>query len=357
MRTSLKRFAVLIASLPTALGAPAFSAAAAGPESGLTVPEASARADAPSQGSPGEVLARVNGTAITRAEVDRSIRVFLAQNRLSHELSPEARRKAEEAALEQLIVTRILYQTGLALSVDDLGRQIGEKISRIRNKFPTPKAYEDALRASDLSDLDAREVVRNDLVVSNLLEREIVGKVTVSDRELELFYQRNLDKFRKPAGTRLAQILVGVSPQALVEEKLQAREKAEKIRTRLAAGEEFAALAQSESSCPSNEQGGDLGVFEEGSMIPEFAQATASLKPGEVSQVFETQDGYHLVKLTERVNASVITFDQAKERIGAYLKEVGSQRAINEYVAELKKKARIEYAALKTTTPANRDDR
>lgn len=345
MRMNMKKFAVAILTFVVVLGNQAVFAFEAEPEAVEPKAEVPAKLEAASQTLPGDVLARVNGSAITRAEVDRVIRIFIAQSRVSHELSPEARTQAEEAALEQLIATRLLYQTGLKQETMNLDKQIADKVNQEKTKFATPAAYEAALKANNLTGLDAREIVANDIVVANLLDREVIGKIVVSAAEIKTFFDQDKEKFTKPESVRLSHILIGVELQATAEEKQKAREKVESIHNKILAGADFADIAKAESSCPSKEQGGDLGIFEKGEMIPEFEKATDILKPGEISQVVETRDGFHVLKLVEKKNASVEKFEDARDKIEYYLKQIKTQQAVTDYVAELRKMAKIEMTA------------
>jgi len=338
MRMAMLKIALCLL-LPTVLWTQAGSAFGAGSETagfGTSAPAA-----------PGDVLARVDGIPITRAEVDHAIRLFLAQTRASHDLAPETRREAEDAALEQLITTRLLYRNGTKLEIRDLDKQVNDRIDQEKAKFPTPEAYEAALQANGFTEQDARDLVRTYIVVSNVVNREIVSKIIVSEADIRNYYDQNLNTFKKPEGVRLRHILIGVAPLATLEEKKKAREKAETVRGRLMAGEDFASVAKSESSCPSKEQGGDLGFFEKGGMIPEFEKAAEFLKPGEISQVVETWDGYHVLTLVEKDGATVVAFDDAKANIESYLKQTKTQHAIKEYVNDLKKKATIEIFSAK----------
>jgi len=344
MHMNTKKFTAAILTMFAGLALQAASAFAAEPET--VAPEAApGKVEVTYLTSPGDVLARVDGTSITRAEVDRTIRIYIAQSHASHELSPEARTQAEEAALEQLIATRLLYQKGLKLEIKDLDKQIADKVNQEKTKFATPAAYDAALKANSLTELDALEIVANDIVVNNLLEREIIGKIVISEADIKKFYDQNREKFTKSESAQLSHILIGVDPQALPEEKQKARGKAESIRKKILEGADFAAIAKGESSCPSKEQGGDLGIFEKGEMIPEFEKATTLLKPGEISQVVETQEGYHILKLVEKKDAAVVSFDETKEKIEYYLKQIRTRQAIAEYVAELRKTAKIEMTA------------
>jgi len=314
-----------------------------------TEPGAPGSAGAPADSSaiavPGEVLARVNGAPVTRAEVDRAILVYLAQSRLSHDLTPEARKEAENGALEQLIGAKLLLQNGLKLKIDHLESQVAAKLAQSKVKFPSAAAYDQALKTNNLTEPEAQEIVRNDIVAAHLLDKEVVDKITVSASEVRDYYQQNLDRFTQPEGTQISHILIEVAADATLETKLRALGKAEAVRKKLLAGADFAALAKSDSSCPSKEEGGDLGLFGKEEMIPEFAVAVAALKPGEISQVVETSFGFHVVKLVARKPVTVSTLGEVQGKIESYLKQQRTQQAIADYVSGLKKSAVIVLAA------------
>ena len=338
-RSNLKTSVLFLATLVVS-GLLVQGSMGAGPQAGPAA-AAGSNNDAPLKSSASDVLARVNGAAITRAEVDRSILIFLAQSRASHDLTPEARKEAENAAVEQLIGGKLLYQAGLELKIDDLERRVAEKIARAKAKFPSPSAYDSALKTNNLSEAEAQEIVRNEIVVSYLLQREVIDKIAIAEADLRTYYRQNLEKFTLPATVQISHILIETGAEASVAEKIKAREKADSVRRRLVAGEDFALLAKSESSCPSKEEGGDLGVFGKEELIPEFDAALAGLKPGELSPVVETSFGFHVLKLVARNSATVGTFDEVKGKIESYLKKVRIQQAIVDYVSGLKKKANI----------------
>ena len=299
------------------------------------------------KGSPDDVLVKVNGTAITRAELDRATQVLLAQSRAPQDISPELRKQAESSALDQLISAELLYQKGLKLEIKDLDKQMADKLSLGKARFGNPAEYEAALKANNLNEKGLQEIIRKDIVINNLLEKEIVGKIKVSDADVKKFYDENLEKFKKPETYQASHILIGVDPQSKPEDKQKAKEKAEAVRKKIVAGEDFAALAKAESSCPSKEKGGDLGTFGKGEMVPEFDKAIAALKPGQISDVVETQFGYHIIKLVDKKDAGVVGFDEVKDKINQYLKQNKSQQVMLDYIADLKSKATIEIPAVK----------
>lgn len=313
---------------------------------------APAKAEAAPQKAQTDVLAKVNGTPITRAETERATKILLVQSRAPQNLSPEMRKQAEDAALDQLIGAELLYQTGSKLEIKDLDKQVADKISQGKARFKTPAEYEAALKANDLSEKELQDIVRKDIVINNLFEKEVVNKITVSEADAKKFYDENQDKFKRPESYHASHILIGVDPKATADEKKKAKEKAEAVRKKILAGGDFAALAKAESTCPSKEKGGDLGTFGKGEMVPAFEKATAALKPGEISDVVETQFGYHIIKLAEKKDAGVVKFDEAKENIEKYLKQTKTQKAVVDYIAQLKSKATIEKPGAAAEKPA-----
>ena len=306
---------------------------------------APAKTEVAPQKSPTDILAKVNGTTITRAETDRAVKVLLAQKRAPQNLPPEVMKQAEDAALDQLVGAELLYQAGSKQEIKDLDKQVTDKIAEGRARFKTTAEYETALKANNLTEKELLDIIRKDIVINKLLEKDVTSKITVAEADTKKFYNENQDKFKKTEGYRASHILIGVDPKATAEEKKKAKEKAEAIRKKILAGDDFATLAKAESTCPSKEKGGDLGTFGKGEMVPAFEKATAALKPGEISDVVETQFGYHVIKLTEKSPAGVVTYDESKEKIENYLKQTKAQQAVVDYIAKLKEKATIEKSA------------
>jgi peptidyl-prolyl cis-trans isomerase C len=295
--------------------------------------------------SPSTIVATVNGTAITKAEMDRAMKFMLAQNRVSATLSDEERKKAETAVLDQLISAELLYQAGKKLEIKDIDKLVDTQMSQNKAKFPSPEAYDKALKTSGLTEKDLKEFSRKEIYINNLIEKQIASKVSVSDAEAKKFYDENKDKFKHEEMVRASHILVVVDPKASPEDKKKAREKAEALLKRVKGGEDFAAVAKKESGCPSAAQGGNLGYFSKGQMVPAFEDVAFSLKPGEISGVVETQFGFHIIKVDEKKPAGTETFDEVKQRIISFLKVQKVQTGITEYIDKLRKEGKVEIKA------------
>jgi len=306
-------------------------------------PAAPAKLESVAKKSPNDVLVKVNGTPITRIEVDRAMKVLLSQRQMTSEQLPaEVKTQAEEATLEQLVAAELLYQAGKKLEPKDLDKKVEEKIAQNRAKFKTQEEFTAALKSADLTEADLKTLTLKDMVINEYIEKEIAAKVTVTDAEAKKFYDENQDKFKQSESVRASHILCGVDAKASTEEKQKARDKAEGLLKKIKAGEDFATLAKSDSTCPSSAKGGDLGSFGRGQMVKPFEDAAFALKPGEVSGVVETQFGYHIIKLTEKKGAETVKFDDVKGKITDYLKNQKIQKGIDELLTNLRSKAKIE---------------
>lgn len=304
--------------------------------------EAAAKAEEAVKKSPSDPVVKVNGSAITQGEVDRALKILSAQNQAGVRGGP-ASKQAEDAVIDQLVSAELLYQAGEKLGVADLDKQVAEKVAQGKAKFPDDAAYEKALKSADLTPKSLEVLVRKDVVINNLVVKEITPKIKVTDEEIKKFYDENKDKlFKRPEQVKASHILCGVDPKATKEDKEKAKEKAEKLLKEVKAGKDFAELAKANSTCPSKAQGGDLGFFGKGQMVPAFESAAFALKPGEVSNVVETQFGYHIIKVTEKKDAGATGMDEVKDRISDYLKNQKIQKDVIDYIAKLKEKAKIE---------------
>lgn len=291
---------------------------------------------------PANVVAKVNGVAITRAELDRATKFMLAQNQNQKELTAEEKKKADAAVLEQLISAELLYQAGKKLKIADVDSRIANQIKLGKSKFPSTAAYDKALKDSGLTEKELEEFARKEIYINNLIEQEIASKVTISDADAKKFYDENTDKFKQSESVQASHILIGVDPKLTADEKAKAKEKAEGLLKRAKAGEDFATLAKDNSTCPSKAQGGNLGYFGRGQMVPEFEKAAFALKSGEISDIVETKFGYHIIKVTDKKAAGTVAFDDAKNDIANYLKIQKIQQNISAFVDKLRKEAKVE---------------
>ncbi|MCM0081744.1 peptidylprolyl isomerase [Geomonas sp. Red32] len=292
--------------------------------------------------APSSPVATVNGVAITRRELDQAVKVLLMQNQVPESAMAQVREQATAAALEQLISAQLIYEQAQKVEVKDLDKKVEEKLAQSKSRFATDEEYKKALSQVGLTPQDMQDFTRKDITIANFIDTRFASQAAVTDAEAQEFYKENLDAyFKKPESAHASHILIGADEKATPEDRKKAKEKAEAILKRVKAGEDFAALAKAESSCPSAAQGGDLGEFTRGQMVPQFDEAVFSMKPGEISNVVETTFGYHIIKLVEKKEGKTEKFEDVKEKIISHLKRQKVQKALSSFLEDLKKNAKI----------------
>lgn len=170
----------------------------------------------------------------------------------------------------------------------------------------------------------------------------------IDDAEALDFYNKNQELFKELSASH---ILVKFPDGVDVTDEIKAQclEKLKKAKAEIEGGKDFAEVAKSVSDCPSKEQGGDLGKFSPGQMVPEFEKALLALKAGQISEPVETQFGYHIIKAGE---ARVTPFEEVKAKIIESLKRQNGGKIFGELITKLKKESELKIALAKPVPKA-----
>ncbi|MCR4817387.1 MAG: peptidyl-prolyl cis-trans isomerase [Fretibacterium sp.] len=165
--------------------------------------------------------------------------------------------------------------------------------------------------------------------------REAIKDITVSDEEAKRFYDEHPDQFKNPERVHARHILLN--------DDAESADKLARVQADLKAGVSFDKIAKEVSVCPSAPQGGDLGEFQKGQMVPEFEAAAFALKnPGDISEPVKTQFGWHIIRLEGRVPESAQPFDEVKAQITQELHNTKASDRIRARIDEMKKKYKVE---------------
>jgi len=177
-----------------------------------------------------------------------------------------------------------------------------------------------------------------------MLSDALKDKVTATPEQISEFYKKNPERFQQGERVRASHILVAVPQNADAATKAKARAKAEGLLKRIKAGEDFAALAKENSEDPGSAiQGGDLGPpFPRGQMVGPFNDVAFKLAPGMVSDVVETQFGFHIIKVTEKHEARAVPLDEVRPQLTQFIENQNRQRETQAFVAGLRAKGKIE---------------
>lgn len=245
------------------------------------------------------VVAVVNNDVITRLELD--VQLKIATRQLVRQGTPLPQKELlEKQLLERMVTTRVLNQAGreTGVRVDDV--QLDRAIARLAQENRMSEAdFRMALEQDGVEFAVFREQIRGEIVASRLRDREVESRVTVSDAEID-GYLRGQAALGRNDEFNLLHILVTV-PEAAGPDVIQGRRaRAEEAMARLRKGEDFKQVSATYSDAPNALQGGDLGWRNSGRLPNIFAQAAVGMKPGDLSPVLRSPNGFHILKLVER---------------------------------------------------------
>ena len=208
------------------------------------------------------------------------------------------------------------------------------------------------LAKSGIDEKKFREEYRTNQMVNRMLDKKFSALPPVTDQQVRQFYDENKQRFPKPKQVRASHILIGTDAKDTDATKAAKKKTAQDLKKQIEGGADFAKVAEENSSCPSKEKGGDLGLFQRGMMVKPFENAAFSMKVGEVSDVVETQFGYHIIKVTEIQEEGIAPFEEVQEDIRSALEQRQQGEAVQAYIEELKAKARVDYPEPQATDQA-----
>jgi peptidyl-prolyl cis-trans isomerase C len=293
----------------------------------------------PSEGT----IAVVNGLAITQEDFDKEMsRVQRQLLNMGKHLNESQMPDIKKEVLENLIDFELLYQETQQKGIKIDEATINEQVMTLKKRFPSEAEFKSALTKANLSEVAIKNQIARGLAIEQLIGTYMTEKATVSGEEIKAFYENHPSLFKQPEQVRASHILIKVDPQADEGKRAEAQKKIKEIQQKLKKGEDFTTLAKALSEGPSKAKGGDLGYFSRGRMVKSFEEAAFALKPNEVSDIVETKFGYHLIKVIEKKPETTIAFEDAKDKLGQYLKQQRVQKEVNIYVHKLKEKAKVE---------------
>jgi peptidyl-prolyl cis-trans isomerase C len=323
---------------------PANAASAASPQAGSPPPADAVLGTPPPKPVPAQlpdVVARVNGEAVSKADFDRAIAALEARN--GGPVPAEQRDQIFRSVLDQVVSYRVLVQESRArkIAVDDA--EVDTRIKQIQGQFPSEEAFKQMLTSRKTTVEQMRADVRQDTAVQKLIEGEVTPKSVVTPEQVSDFYTKNPDQFKQPERVRASHILIMVPKGAEASVKEQARTKAADILKDVKAGKDFAALATQHSQDPgSAKNGGDLGFFAPGQMVGPFNDVAFKLAPGTVSELVETDFGFHIIKVAEKQAGRTIPLDEVRPQLEQYLERQNREQQTDAFVNGLKAKGKIE---------------
>jgi peptidyl-prolyl cis-trans isomerase C len=284
----------------------------------------------------------VNGAAISREESDREVlRIQRALLGMGKPLTCSQIVSVSKEVIESLIRRELLYQESRKAGVKIDPQEVDKEINGLKRQFLTEADYRNELSRRNLSEEALRAHVERTLSVQKYVGQQFLDKVNVTDGEMIASYESSLHLFKQPFQVAVSHILIQSDPRWEASRKQEARRKADQTLKALKQGKDFAALAREQSDGPTRTNGGELGYVRQGQLDKPFEAAIFNLKPGEISDVIETDYGFHLFKVTDRKPETILAYETVKEKIRQSLREEKAKQEADLYARGLREKAGV----------------
>jgi parvulin-like peptidyl-prolyl isomerase len=289
------------------------------------------------------IAAIVNSDLIMLSEVRRELapeRERLEKHYRGEELSRRLQ-MAEAMALTTMIERRLQLQEAKARSVEVGDQEVKQAVKQLVQQG----------EKIDEQDPVSTNSVRDQLTLLKVVDREVRSGVMVADPEMKRYYQEHRDRFALPEEYTLSQILIKPrSPDDVADAKAKGRE----VTALLKQGESFEDLALRYSDGPTASRGGRLGLVRQGELLPAIERGVSTLVPGGISDVIESPEGLHIVRLDDKKPKQFRPFEEVRQEIQALVFQQKSEDMFQSWLADLKNKAYIEIkfdsAPLRQTT-------
>jgi peptidyl-prolyl cis-trans isomerase SurA len=305
-----------------------------------------------------QVLVKVNGDIITKTELEQRLTSAVRQSlngRDPASLSPDERGKLVAEATPQVLVGTVdellLLQRGRELGLKLGDEQFRQVVNNIRKEqgLQDEAKFQQALKQENMTMEDLRKQLERQMLIEQVQRQEVGSKLTITEAESHLYYDRHSQEFTDPASITLREILVRIPGDPKQQNTFsvakddEAKKKIEDLRARLVKGEDFAAVATAASDSPSKANGGLIGPFERTDLSPQLQQLIDQLKVGEFTAPVRTPQGYVLFKLEALKTQTLQPFEKVRDLIADKVAAERTRTEMRKFLTRLRSQAIIEW--------------
>ena len=328
----------------------------------LAVPLAG-QAQQPQQGPQGQqpvvieqVLVKVNGDIITKSELEERQITALRQRNLNPDLvknDDELKKALAEVtpqilvnAIDEMLLIQLGREKGLHLSDEQFNRWL--TAMRKEQGLEDEKRFEQALKQEGMTISDVRRNVERQFLIQEVQRDEFGGKLQITEEEARQYYLAHQPEFIEPANVTLREILIEVPttnqqgrPAINVGQDDAAAKRAEEVRGRLTAGEDFAKVAAEVSASASKANGGLIGPIATHELSPDLQKTFDKMKPGDVTQPLRTKNGYQVFKLESTKPSTQRQFDAVRDLVADRVYQERSRSEMRKFLDRVRRQAII----------------
>jgi peptidyl-prolyl cis-trans isomerase SurA len=303
-----------------------------------------------------EIVARVNDSIITRSDLLKS------KNELQDELKqqnipdndPRGKEK-EKDVLRDLIDQQLLLSKGKDLGITG-DTELVKKLDDLRKqlKLDTMEDLEKEASKQGVSFEDFKAGIRNQIITQQVISHEVAPRIQITQKETEDYYGQHKSELEQPESVDLSEILVSTAstnvsvdpnappPPEDTAKVTSAEDKAKQLLAQIKGGAKFENVAKKSSDGPTADTGGELGEFKRGTLAKELEDLTFKMKPGDVSDVIRTRQGFVILKVNQHNQAGTVPLKQVEGRIQEAIYYEKLQPALRTYLTKLREDAYID---------------
>ena len=315
-------------------------------------------------------LIKINDTVITKNEFDKAYESVTTNNMFS-QMGIDLKKDPDnvfalmirEKVVSELIVKALLNEEMEKNKITVSKEELENAEKDIIGKFGSKEQFMQVLKVNGVTYDKFKKDIEEEIKLKKFVDS--IAMVSVGESEAKKYYNENLDKFKYPKRVRASHILIAANPEQIAakikednkditEEELAAKlsEKMNELKNKAEALQakvkkvpsSFAKVAKENSQDTASAiRGGDLGFFAKEEMVEAFANKAFSMAPNTISEVVQTPYGFHIIMVTDRNEAGVLSFEQSKKDIINYLESLDKVDILKNKIETLRKDAKIEY--------------
>ena len=290
------------------------------------------------------IVAKVNDEIILLSELDDALAPYLDQmdaRGASGENENELMLSLRRDVLNQLVEKKLAEQQvrELGIRVDDT--EVDSAIERVKQtNFLTDEMLRTRLAENGMTMAQYRRSIREQILRAKLIDYKVKSNTIITKEDIQSYYDDHYDEYKGVTKYHLRNIIMKTSPFA--EENQNVLERMNALLERLKQGESFSDLAVIYSESPIAESGGDIGLFKPEELDRSIRDAVEKIKPGEFTDIIETDLGYQIFYLEDIVTTDGIPLEKAAPAIEEKLYKEELEKKFKEWIADLKEGAHIQ---------------
>ena len=289
-----------------------------------------------------KVVARVNDHDINGDVIFRELKKAAIQyKKRGMPLTADQEKSAAKTLIDDEIGRILLVLKAKAVGIKVSEKMLLEKLRKVKAKFKSDSIFEHRLSDRGMTVDQYKQELEIDMYMDQLIKKEIEPKIKITEKDSQAYYDKNKSKFEIQEKVRASIMLLRFNPKEGKAGEQAVLKKFESILIQVKNGADFGALAQQHSQDSLASKGGDLGFFTQKQMLPAFSSRAFKMKVGEVSEIFRTGHGFHVIKVTDRKPGSLSSFATEKEKIQKFLANKKISQATRDYIENLRKEAEI----------------